>query len=335
MGIKQKIKRYCRKLVTSSALILMLAAPVAGMANNINAFTLTSDSLRALPSCLHYRVVGVCFWLVCGFGCSIETTLKVDHYLPDLVDTVYPSYKTDPWTTVNDTIDVADHAAGNAVFSSLNNGMKIKDGPMNSAGSHDSNIKLREVDVIGNPALEALHWGDFLLNGQATPMMPYYQSQLDADEWRSGLLEQLYPQSWIPGEDDVGTFLVDEWGATYPRQGFIMQSNVGKASTVYAVRGGNIATTESYDHISKDLNANACPEEDCTTAGPVLSDTPKIEWQMILPDSQTTCHAKVDYTARPNWILHQPDSQTYSWIIWREYRGCINGDGTYLGSVGG
>ncbi len=331
MGIRKKLGDALHKVVRALALTLMLFSPTVVMASSINSATLTTDTLAALPSCLHYKVVGVCYWLICGVGCSVNTTPKIDHYLPDVVATVYPTYKSDPWFLVNHTIDVADHLAGNAVYKILNHGMQIKGGAMNSAGSNDSNIKLREVDIIGNPALSALH-AHYLLRGQATPMMPYYQSQLDADEWRSGLLEQLYWQSWVPG-NDVGTFLVNEWGSTYPRQGFLMQANVGKASAVYAVRGANIATTASYDHVSMDLASKHCPDEGCTTAGPILSDTPKTEWQMVLPNPQTVCHAKIDYTANPAWTVHQPDSQTYSWIVWREYRGCIQGKGVYLGST--
>lgn len=335
MGKAQKLKSLFKRATMTVCLAAMLASPSIALADNsINTFSITTDTLEALPSCLHYKVVGLCFWLVCNFGCYVTTTPKVDHYLPDVVITTYPKYGSDPWFEMNKTIDVADHAAGNAAFGILNNGMDIKSGSINSAQSSDDDVKLREVDVVGNPALASLHWG-LLLTGQATPYVPYYQSQLDADEWRSGLLEQLYPQSWIPGKDDVGTFLVNEWGATYPRQGFIMQPNIGKASAVIAVRGGNIATTSSYDHVSKNLAANPCPEEDCTTAGPILSNTPKTEWQMLLPDSQTTCHARIDYKAMPAWVKHQPEDQTYSWVVWREYRGCIDGGGHYLGSVGG
>jgi len=329
-----KIKQFLIKSIATLCLSAALALPgVSLSSNSINAFTITKDTLAALPSCLDYQVVGVCFWLVCGFGCHIEKTLKVDHYLPDVVITTYPKYGKDPWTEVNKTIDVVDHNVGNKIFSASNSGMQIKGGSFSSANSSDSDVKLREVDVIGNPALAVLRWKR-LLKGQASPYAPYYQSQLDAKEWRSGLLEQLYPDSWIPGKDDVGTFLLDEWGATYPRTGFIMQPNVGKASAVIAVRGGNIASTHSFDHISKDFAANPCPEEDCTTAGAILSDASKTKWQMLLPTPQTTCHAKIDYSARPSWVKHQPDDQTYSWVVWREYRGCINGDGVYLGSVG-
>lgn len=327
-----KIRKLLLAVMTASILAITTIPSVSMASNSMSTVSITTDTLEALPSCLKYKIVGVCFWLVCGFGCSIETTPKVDHYLPDVVDTVYPKYGSDPWPVVNHTIDLAGHAAGSAVFKTTD-GYEMKSGNFNSAGSHDSDIKLKEVDVVGNPALAILHW-HYLLNGQATPMVPYYQSQLDASAWRSGLLEQLYPQSWIPAYEDVGTFLVNDWGSTYPRAGFLMQDNIGKAGAVLAVRGGNIATTESFDHIHKDLDSNACPEEDCTTAGPILSQAPKIEWQMLLPNEQDSCTDRIDTSAHPIWTKDQKLDQSYSWIVWREYRGCINGDGTYLGSVG-
>jgi len=334
MGKTRKIIGFLKRAAMMLCFVVLAGPSIALASKSINTLSITTDTLRALPSCLHYKVVGLCFWLVCDVGCFITTTPKVDHYLPDVVITAYPKYGSDPWIEINKTIDVADHAAGNALFGLLNNGMGIKNGSFDSAGSSDNDIKLREVDVIGNPALAFLHWR-LLLTGQATPYVPYFQSQLDAIEWRSGLLEQQFLSAWSPGKEVVGTFLVNEWGSTYPRQGFIMQPNVGKASAVIAVRGGNIATTESYDHISRDLAANPCSDEDCTTPGPILSDTPKTQWQMLLPDSQTICHAKIDYKAMPDWVKHQHDDQTYSWVVWREYRGCIDGSGLYLGSIGG
>ncbi len=38
------------------------------------------------PDCLEYRVVGICYWLFCTpYSCSVETSIKVSHYVPDAV----------------------------------------------------------------------------------------------------------------------------------------------------------------------------------------------------------------------------------------------------------
>ncbi len=337
-NIKQKLRQI--SLIVCS--ILFLIGSVNGFASNdannsINTFSITADTLAALPSCVHYKIVGQCFWLVCeSIYCRVERTNKVDHYLPDVVVTTYPGYKKDPWFEVNATIDVASHATGNAIFKSLNNGMEIKKGVYSSANSSDSDTKLNEVNVIGNPALMAVgSMGNWLLKGQVTPYMPYFQSQLDATEWRSGLSEQLYPQSWIPGKGDVGTFILNEWGSIYPRQGFIIQPNVGKAAAVMAVRGANIASTHSIDYVfSQDFAAKPCPEHDCTVPGKVTNKSPKTQWQMILPNKQTICHKRIDYDGNPSWTKHQKDDQSFAWVVWREYRGCIDDpDGSYIGSI--
>ncbi|MBT5419853.1 MAG: TIGR03756 family integrating conjugative element protein [Candidatus Cloacimonetes bacterium] len=316
-------------------LTLLISFPLTCWSSrSINTATITASTIQATPSCLKYKVVGVCFWLICHGGCSIHKTLKVDHFLPDLVVTTYPKYGSDPWVEANLILDKASHVIGNKLFSALNHGLEIKPGSSNSDQSSDDDIKLREVDVIGNPALSVFH-SKHLLKGQATPFNPYFQSQLDATEWRSGLLEQLYPQSWVPGSGDIGTFLTNDWGSVYPRSGFIMQPNVGKASAVIAVRGANIATTDSFDHISQNLDGGRCPEADCKTSGPVKEKNQKVAWQMLLPNPQIECHTTINYQARPKWIEHQPEKQTYAWVIWREYRACIRGPGKYIGSVGG
>lgn len=328
------LKEKALFLLMSISFLLFFNANVALAVDNITTPSIVTNTLEALPSCTHYKIVGACFWLVCGAGCSVVTTQKVDQYLPDVVITTYPKYGKDPWFEINQTMDVVDHLVGNKTFEVLHNGMQIKSGSFDNDDSSDSDTRFREVSVIGNPALAVFHFPGFL-TGQATPYVPYYQSQLDADQWRSGLSEQFYPESWIPGKDDVGTFLTDEWGSVYPRQGFIVQPNIGKASAVIAVRGGNIATTNSYDHVSKDLDKEECRESGCTTAGPILSDSSKTEWQMLAPESQTSCHPKINYEKKPTWVQNQSEDQSYVWIVWREYRGCIDGGGEYLGSVGG
>jgi len=52
--------------------------------------TATIVASVASPDCLSYRVVGMCFWLMCTlYGCSVETSVKVRHYVPDAVVSSY------------------------------------------------------------------------------------------------------------------------------------------------------------------------------------------------------------------------------------------------------
>src|SRR5882762_11047684 len=53
------------------------------------------------PDCLSYRVVGVCYWLYCtNFGCSVRTSAKVRHYIPDAVVSSYSNTGANPWSEV-------------------------------------------------------------------------------------------------------------------------------------------------------------------------------------------------------------------------------------------
>ena len=50
----------------------------------LNTATIVSSALS--PDCLEYRVVGICYWLFCTWtGCTVRTSVKVRHYVPDAV----------------------------------------------------------------------------------------------------------------------------------------------------------------------------------------------------------------------------------------------------------
>jgi hypothetical protein len=72
-------------------------------------------TLSGIPSCLKYKVIGLCFWKVCaGPYCWIEETLKVDQYLPDAVVTVYRQTDSDPWDFAKTIVDPAAKQVGQA-----------------------------------------------------------------------------------------------------------------------------------------------------------------------------------------------------------------------------
>ncbi|MDC6679228.1 TraU family protein, partial [Leclercia adecarboxylata] len=51
------------------------------------------------PNCLAYRVVGICFWLLCTpFGCTVKTSTKVRHFIPELVVSSCAITGNNPWT---------------------------------------------------------------------------------------------------------------------------------------------------------------------------------------------------------------------------------------------
>ncbi len=51
------------------------------------------------PDCLEYKVVGICFWLLCTpFGCTVKTSTKIRHFIPELVVSSYATTGANPWT---------------------------------------------------------------------------------------------------------------------------------------------------------------------------------------------------------------------------------------------
>src|SRR3546814_13505269 len=78
------------------AVALLLVATSSFALNNA---TIVASTLS--PSCLEYRVVGICYWLSCGVGgCRIRTSIKVRHYVPDAVVSGYSNTGANPWVEV-------------------------------------------------------------------------------------------------------------------------------------------------------------------------------------------------------------------------------------------
>jgi integrating conjugative element protein (TIGR03756 family) len=200
-------------------IILILINPTAN-ANKLTTIQVAQSTFNAAPHCLHYKIIGTCFWQSCNNGiCSITATPKVDHYLPDAVVSVFRQANSNPWDYANKLIDPPAEKAGEI---QLKNKLRIDlgEGNENSGSVHDQNTHFKEVDVIGNPAivLFAKHSKVFLPS-KAHPFTPYYLSLADAYLWRSPLVEAgLYPQYLLPDVHIVGS-LIDNWGSIYPRTG--------------------------------------------------------------------------------------------------------------------
>jgi len=87
--------RLSRRLRLSTAMLLFATAP--SFALNTAAIV----SSVASPDCLEYRVVGICYWLYCTWtGCTVRTSVKVRHYVPDAVVSSYSNTGENPWIEV-------------------------------------------------------------------------------------------------------------------------------------------------------------------------------------------------------------------------------------------
>ena len=319
-------------------LVLMVSSFVTSVSfsegSEINSADLIKDVMSALPKCLHYKIVGRCFWLECdGYYCHINSTWKLDHYLPDAVVTVYRQKGTNPWLYANTILDPTAYIAGQKIIQAKY-GVDMGGGNVSVNSLRDIDNHFKEVDVIGNPAAAVLKSGSLFLPVQTAPYMPYFSSMLDAYTWRSGFLEMLYPASLIPGMHEVGKFPFNDWGNVFPRTGFLDQPSDAKNAAVIAQRAADIVTKSDQPHIYQELS-HSCGEQ-C-----VIKDTKEnnadTQFQMIYPSVENKCvvFGKND-TASPNpW--HGQDAAkgngNYAWLMWRHYHGCVQGVGKYLYSV--
>lgn len=83
------IRRSLSSRLKPVALVLMLVTGSPAVADAaVNTATLIAGS--ASPSCISWRVKGICYWLFCTpFGCTVKTSVKVEHFIPEAVISVY------------------------------------------------------------------------------------------------------------------------------------------------------------------------------------------------------------------------------------------------------
>lgn len=85
-----------RRLRTAMASLLL-----CGTTSTFALDTATIVSSAVSPNCLEYRVVGICYWLYCTWtGCTVRTSVKVRHYIPDAVVSSCSNTGENPWVEV-------------------------------------------------------------------------------------------------------------------------------------------------------------------------------------------------------------------------------------------
>jgi len=317
---------YFKKILALSLSLLICKSSFA----DINSATITADTLKAIPNCLHYKIKGVCYWKD-TYG--INTTMYVEHYLPDAVVTVFNKPGENPWTEVNLSLDKAGSIAQKQIVSSLS-GFDVGSGQHSISDAHEQNVFFKEADIIGNPALSVLDNSD-LLPSTASSLTPYYQSMLDSAAWRgfpqlkTTQIEEAYAMI-ADIQHHVGTGL-NYWGGIYPHEGKVTTSNDAKAAAVIAQRAGDLITSEGImplsGHVYQPLS-NQCGQE--CKAAPVQENSDKTEFQMIYPVVSDSC----DYFGKTSDYGEDAETKThgaYVWVIWRFYSGCRDGVGKFIG----
>jgi len=282
--------------------------------------TATITASTVSPSCLEYRVVGICYWLFCTpFGCSVRTSVKVRHYVPDAVVSSYSNTGENPW------VEVRAMSMPNPTARAGGDGTTNHDNENNLA-------KFKNADVIGHPAGSVFSQfasaSGYSCQGAGTAFMPYLLSTLDTLAWRYNIPEMVYPEALIPGMREIGgRTTLNLWGNVYPRGGFLHQTDDYKSGAVVAQRAGDVVTRRAQPHVYQPLLANA--RAGYWPAGALVeSDASTGKWQELTPKLSNTCAVFPHGNTRV-----QAQKGDYAWALWRPYACCRRRGQVFLGSV--
>ena len=304
-----------RRLRAGVVSVLLLSATGSYALN-----TATIVGSVASPDCLEYRVVGICYWLYCTWtGCTVRTSVKVRHYVPDAVVSSYSNTGENPWTEVR--------------FMSPPNPTAEDGGDGTTNHDNENNLaKFKNADVIGHPGGQVFSQfasaSGYACEGAGTAFMPYLLSTLDTLAWRYNVPEMVYPESLIPGRREVGTRTgLNLWGNVYPRGGFLHQTDDYKSGAVVAQRAGDIVTRRGQIHVYQSLLAEA--RDGYWPAGELMeSDASTGKWQELTPTLSNSCAVFPHTNTRV-----QAQQGDYAWALWRPYSCCERRGQVFLGST--
>lgn len=294
---------------------LALSVSVFGLVNTASAIegssinTLSIMASSASPSCLDYKVKGMCFWLKCSWrGCRVRSSVKVKHFIPEMVVSAYNHKGQSPWTEVR----------------ALNFGA-VGGGRNQTPNKNYTQFRFKNAEAFGHPggAVFQLAGGlGFACQSQTTPYKPYFLSALDFLAWNYGMPEMFYPEALTPLMREVRAN-GDTWGNIYPRSGSVTQTHDYKASAVIAQRVADIVTRSGQLHLYFSAAAEDNKNDGKWYPKPVQEGDPaNHKWQMLSPKISNTCAIFPDGGAVDSYGDKLSNTENYSWALWRPYSCC-------------
>ncbi|WP_063664920.1 TraU family protein [Aliivibrio fischeri] len=300
---------------------------------------LTSASLQV--GCVKWKPVGGCVWLTCTiFGCSTSTSVKVNNWNPDIAIQVMSDTKQASlgYTSATSEIfsEVGSYIMGLFGVPIGPNGLEsTSTGSTRSASTgSSSNLAYYDTVVVGNPALlqyEAAFSAAFgsvgWCSSPAVPLNIYYDSLMDAYEWRVGLTEAFF--ATLNTFEVVGSPKLDVHGNVYPRIGFTTQISPYKTATTLAYRAAHIVAQAPVPHVTMNTLS---PFSNTNHSWPRLPMTNySVNWTNVKPVTQngiclpTASEAGLTATE----LIHHSETENYLRLMWSNYT-CCNRRGSQL-----
>lgn len=324
------------------SLILGPIAPAA--AQGLTTAELILQSVR--PDCLNWIVIGLCFWLHCHFGCYVQTSILVRHYNPALVVTTPNALGASPWVeaaVAYGPLQVAAHQEAWAAFLPLPQLLQTGD---SNDWAVDSLTHTRAGEAIGHPGNPLSMFGELtevicpLVD--VAPFYPYFLAGLDTLAWYGGFTEAIYPQSWIPGLNEIGPWPLQTWGSVYPRIGQITHPENPKTAAVIAQRVADIVTRPLQPHVYTQVGmVPGRPSGNMLVwppVEPVVENNPLTHlWQMLRPvpgPCEVFGAPDAEMPSLVGWSSGK-DAPTgdYAFNLWRPYECCARRQGAFIGRV--
>lgn len=147
LSLRPGRRALATSIAAAAATLAITLAPIP--ANALTTPGLIVHTATAAVSCLSYQVEGVCFFLRCKIAvCWIETSMKISHYVPDVVISTYNEPLRHPWTDLGTVVATAVTGAGSTILG------RALDSSAGGLDTPSAMTNYKSADAIGNPAAQ-------------------------------------------------------------------------------------------------------------------------------------------------------------------------------------
>lgn len=253
-----------------------------------------------VPQCVQWKMIGICVWLTCTpFGCWVRYSPRVNHNNPGLVvevksDTLmspmgYTALTGEAFKKIAVEILSLMGIPSDGLQSSQSGGTN----PIAKGSNQSSALKFYDTTVVGNPMISTYNSSYGTAYGSigwcqspVEPLSIYYDSLLDAWEWRLGLFEGVLSAL---DYETIGPPVVDTYGNLFPRIGATVNASAYKAASTLAYRAVHIVKMAPIPH---SVPMGYLPSSTTNYSWPSTPMTNLTElWSNVKPVPDTMCQS--------------------------------------------